>query len=296
MEGVQYPARPRRTRPGLPNRARPARCPLLFLALLACSPLAFSQGILGNPQDFGQESGIGIVSGWHCDAETVTVQFDAYDPLEAAYGTTREDTREICGDADNGFAMLWNWNLLGPGQHTVRVFADGVEFDSAEFQVNTLGEEFVRGLDLRTTLTALDIGKSIELRWSDSRQGFVISEVNEADITLEAILAVISGTWSGEWSAPSGGGSLDMAFADDGSGGIIVTDVNLTGTGCAPHGVGSPIPIDINDPFFDALMDDGSVVVFGIMVTESFSALSGTMWFSSGSCENTDGAYHVFKD
>ena len=296
MERVQNPAHPRQTRPDLPSRPRPGRHGLLFATLLACSPLVFGQGMLGNPQDAGQESGIGIVSGWHCDAEAITVQFDVYDPLQAAYGTTREDTQAICGDADNGFAMLWNWNLLGPGQHTVRVFADGEEFDRAEFEVNTLGEEFVRGLDLRTELTALDVGKSIELRWADSRQGFVISEVNEADITMEAILTVIAGTWSGEWSTPSGGGALDMTFADSGSGGIVVTDVNLTGTGCASHGIGSPMPIDINDAFFDALLDDGSVVVFGIMVTESFSALGGTLWFSSGPCANTDGVYHVFKD
>ena len=107
--------------------------------------------------------------------------------------------------ADNGFAMLWNWNLLGPGPHTVRVFADGMEFDSATFEVNTLGEEFVRGLDLRTELTALDLEKNIEIRWSDSRQGFVISEVREADITVAAILAVLGGTWSGTWSSPTAG-------------------------------------------------------------------------------------------
>jgi hypothetical protein len=55
-----------------------------------------------------------------------------------------------------GQGMLWNWNLLGAGQHTVRVLADGVEFDSATFEVNTLGEEFVTGLDLRTEPTALN--------------------------------------------------------------------------------------------------------------------------------------------
>ena len=182
MERVPNPARLRLVQPRQPSLTRIVNRGLLLIALLAGCPLALAQGMLGNPPDSGQESGIGIVSGWHCAAETITVQFDAYDPLEASYGTTRQDTESICGDADNGFAMLWNWNLLGPGQHTVRVFADGEEFDSATFEVNTLGAEFVTGLDLRAELTALDVEKNIEVRWADSRQGFVITEVRERRI------------------------------------------------------------------------------------------------------------------
>ena len=295
MERVPNPARLRLVQPRPPSLARIVNRGLLLIAMLACCPLVFAQGMLGNPPDSGQESGIGIVSGWHCDAETITVQFDAYDPLEASYGTTRQDTESICGDADNGFAMLWNWNLLGPGQHTVRVSADGEEFDSATFEVNTLGAEFVTGLDLRAELTALDVEKNIEVRWADSRQGFVITEVREADITVDSILAVLAGTWSGNWTAPSGSGTVNMTFASDGMGGIAVTDINLGGTGCASHGV-SLSGIDVNDPFIEALMDDGSIVEFGFMVTESFSAVGGTFWFASGSCEDTDGFYHLFKD
>ena len=295
MERVPNPARRRLVQPRPPAFARLAPHGLLLAVMLAFCPAALAQGMLGNPPDSGQESGIGIVSGWHCDAEAITVQFDAYDPLEASYGTTRQDTESICGDADNGFAMLWNWNLLGPGQHTVRVFADGEEFDSATFVVNTLGEEFVTGLDLRAELTALDIEKNIEIRWADSRQGFVITEVREADITVDAILAVLGGTWSGSWSSPSASGTVNMTFASDGMGGIAVTDINLAGTGCAAHGA-SLSGIDVNDPFIEALMDDDSIVEFGFMVTETFSAVGGTFWFASGSCEDTDGFYYLFKD
>jgi hypothetical protein len=296
MKRARNPARPRLT-PTVPAPPAPAaRSGLFALALLLWAPAALAQGMLGNPQDAGQESGIGIVSGWHCDADAITVQFDAYDPLEASYGTSREDTVSTCGDADNGFAMLWNWNLLGPGPHTVRVFADGMEFDSATFEVNTLGEEFVRGLDLRTELTALDLEKNIEIRWSDSRQGFVISEVREADITVAAILAVLGGTWSGTWSSPTATGPASMTFAGDGMGGIVVTDISLSGTGCAAHGTGVGSGIDINDPFVEVLMDDGSIVEVGFMVTESFSAVGGTFWFASGACADTDGFYHLFRD
>ena len=48
---------------------------------------------------------------------------------------------------NNGFGLLFNWNLLGTGQHTIRVLADGGggEFARATFTVTTLGEEFLRG-------------------------------------------------------------------------------------------------------------------------------------------------------
>ena len=61
----------------------------------------------------------------------------------------------VCGDSDNGFGLLFNWNLLGDGTHTVRALADGVEFDSATFTVTTLGKEFVRGAEGMCTVSKL---------------------------------------------------------------------------------------------------------------------------------------------
>ena len=34
-------------------------------------------------------------------------------PYEATYGTERLDTVPVCGDTDNGFGLLFNWNNLG---------------------------------------------------------------------------------------------------------------------------------------------------------------------------------------
>ena len=61
---------------------------------------------------------------------------------QTAYGTAREDTKEICGDIDNGFGLLFNWNRLGPGTHRVLARADGEVFGSATVTVTTLGQEF----------------------------------------------------------------------------------------------------------------------------------------------------------
>ena len=103
-------------------------------------------GVIENPQGRSFQSGVGVVSGWVCEADVVEIQFDGGTPTPAAYGTSREDTRPVCGDADNGYGLSFNWNLLGDGTHTVRALADGVEFASATFVVSTLGVEFLTGV------------------------------------------------------------------------------------------------------------------------------------------------------
>lgn len=52
---------------------------------------AWGQGVLENPQPQASESGVGVVSGWHCDADVIEIQFDDLARLEAAYGTSRGD-------------------------------------------------------------------------------------------------------------------------------------------------------------------------------------------------------------
>ncbi|MEO2168146.1 MAG: hypothetical protein ABGY42_08505, partial [bacterium] len=58
------------------------------------------------------QSGIGIVSGWRCEAGRLTARFAGGEPLELAYGTPRGDTRGICDDTDNAFVMQWNYANL----------------------------------------------------------------------------------------------------------------------------------------------------------------------------------------
>ena len=50
------------------------------------------------------------------------------------------------GDQNNGFSLLFNWNLLTDGEHTISGRADGVEFATTTFTVNTSGGEFMTGL------------------------------------------------------------------------------------------------------------------------------------------------------
>ena len=269
---------------------------IIAVAALAWAGPAMGEGYLENPQEMGHESGIGMVSGFHCDAEVIEVKFDDYNPIPAAHGTTRADTAALCGNEDTGYGLLWNWNILGPGQHTVRVFADGVEFDSATFEVSTLGEEFVRGLVLRTEMMAMDVEKVFDLRWQESKQNFAIEDVEAADFTLPELVAVLSGVWSGAWHSPIGTGAISMTFGEAESGYPRVTAIQLTGTGCASNGLATGDLDDLNDPFIFGVMGDGSEVEFALQVTESFTALGGTIYFDSGPCEETDGIFYLFMD
>ena len=131
-------------------------------------------GYLENPGAASFQSGIGVISGWTCDAEAVEIVLNG-EPQEAAYGTARLDTEAMCGDADNGFGLLFNWNLLGDGEHEVVAVVDGVELDRATVTVTTLGAEFLS--DATGTCTAADfptMDETVTLAWQQTQQNFVL--------------------------------------------------------------------------------------------------------------------------
>ena len=131
-------------------------------------------GYLENPGAESFQSGIGVISGWTCDAEAVEIVLNGV-PQEAAYGTERLDTAGVCSDTDNGFGLLFNWNLLGDGEHEVVALVDGVELDRATVTVTTLGTEFLR--DVTGTCTAADFptgDEAVTLAWQQTQQNFVL--------------------------------------------------------------------------------------------------------------------------
>ena len=140
-----------------------------------------SQARLENPQPGSFQSGVGVISGWVCEAEEVEIVFENGTTgetlsLPAGYGTSRTDTQEVCGDSDNGFGLLWNWNKLGPGEHVVRAFVDGEEMGWARLWVTTLDEEFRRGLAGEYTLTDFPTeGQAVTVEWQEALQNFTIT-------------------------------------------------------------------------------------------------------------------------
>jgi len=133
------------------------------------------QGVLENPQPNSAVSGISTISGWVCMANQITLLINGSISIPAAYGTLRSDTRERCGDDNNGFGVLVNWNELGPGTHQVIALADGIEFGRATVSVATFGTPFLTGAS--GTYTVPFNGRNVTLQWEESLQNFVISGV-----------------------------------------------------------------------------------------------------------------------
>ena len=136
---------------------------------------AKAPGAFENPADQSAQSGIGVLSGWVCEATSVEFEIKGVRHV-ASYGMERLDTASTCGDTLNGFGMLYNWNRLGDGTHTVRLLVDGQEYATATVQVTTLGEEFRRGLQKEVVLENFpQDGQASRLVWQEAQQNFVLA-------------------------------------------------------------------------------------------------------------------------
>ena len=139
---------------------------------------------LENPPAAGKVSGVSLISGWACRARTVTVRtWPRHEEsksryMATAYGTERLDTAEECGDVDNGFGLLLNWNLLGPGIHALELSINRQVKTCHYFTVTTLGEEFVRRAsdEVYTLENFPSRGETANVQWQQSQQNFVIVE------------------------------------------------------------------------------------------------------------------------
>lgn len=170
---------------------RKSLCLVALILTLPTAPL-HAQGYLENPQPGSFQSGIGVISGWACKATRIDIVIDQAATFEAAYGTSREDTRSVCGDANNGFGLLINWNLFGSGTHTVRVLADGAQFGSATFAVTTLGAEFLSGKSGTFVLNDFPMaGQSITIQWQEASQNFIVTGMSSTPSSVPNV----AGTW-----------------------------------------------------------------------------------------------------
>ena len=145
-------------------------------------------GFLENPRNGSSHSGIGIISGWVCEADRLLIDIRRVHEegfytraaiLEPVYGTERLDTARACGDTDNGFGVLFNWNRLGDGTYKIFAEVDGFRLDDrgATVTVTTLGEPFLEGVTGEFTLPNFPTpGKSVVIEWEQSLQNFVIKD------------------------------------------------------------------------------------------------------------------------
>ena len=146
----------------------------LCLGLVLLSPaLTRAQSALDIPGNGNTLSGIGVISGWKCQAAgDITISLAAGDPIPAAYGFPRGDTASECGDdGHNGFFSFFNWAILGDGTHTAVAYDNGVEFARSTFTVVTSGEEFLIGASGECTILAFPApGESARFAWNQSTQ------------------------------------------------------------------------------------------------------------------------------
>ena len=150
----------------------------VVLALVAGRAGGGVPGVLENPGPDSFQSGIRVISGWVCAADTVELAIGTAGRQGAAYGTERVDTESACGDTDNGFGLLFNWNLLGDGEHEVVAYVDDVEFGRATVRVTTLGVEFLRGAEGECVVEDFPgLAQTVTLEWHQNSQNFVMTAV-----------------------------------------------------------------------------------------------------------------------
>jgi hypothetical protein len=140
-------------------------------------PLAATFANLESPQPGSFESGVGLIRGWVCQANAVEVQIDDGERQKVAYGTTRNDTIGVCGDANNGFGYTFNWNTLEQRQP----YCAGVCRRGGVHQRRFHRHHAGGGIPARSqrrihSAQFPQAGRNVTVRWAEPHQNFVITQ------------------------------------------------------------------------------------------------------------------------
>ena len=153
---------------------------LLAFCLLALWGSPVGAAMLGIPAPNVMHSGVGVISGWKCEAEgDLTIVFnDDGKHIPLLYGSERTDVRKNGACPQNahdnvGFVAIWNWGNLGGGLHSAVVYDNGVAFARRKFHVATFGEAFVTGAQKGTMVTDFPFkGDESYFQWNQATQHF----------------------------------------------------------------------------------------------------------------------------
>lgn len=146
-----------------------------FLLCFLSAP-TWSQVALENPAANSIESGVGIISGFHCASKNISFKLNGLDIGKAGTGTDRGDTQGLCGRADTGFSLLFNFNLLEPGKHSLGMYVDGQLVETRSFNTTrSAGQEFAQGKSKTILIPDFpQTGHSTRLDWVTAKQAFVV--------------------------------------------------------------------------------------------------------------------------
>jgi len=160
----------------------------LFIGFLFFHLISQAQGALENPAASSAESGIGIISGWHCTASRIDFYIDGKSIGYALVSSDRGDTAGICGKSNTGFSFLINYNELTRGTHNVKAYANGALFGDTTFvTTQSGGVAFLQGAAKIVVVNDFPTpGNSATLVWNQSKQSFVVNRVSSAAPTTGA--------------------------------------------------------------------------------------------------------------
>ena len=189
--------------------------------VLLLSPAWALANRLESPGNGATVSGIGVISGWKCEAEgDITVSFNGGDPIPLVYGSERGDTgvTAVCDDDGlNGFVAIWNWGLMADGEYTAVAYDDGVPFARSTFTVVNFGQSFVTGAVGECTIEDFpSMGESATFAWNQSTQHLELAEIMGAPEDMEDMepdLAQFDGSWTAHLDT-MGSGCLDITELD----------------------------------------------------------------------------------
>lgn len=153
-------------------------------------------GNLENPTNGQIVSGIAPIYGWALDATGISkieLFIDDQRMGNIPYGGTRDDVKNAYPNYPNaensGFAMVWNYSTLTPGQHSIQVRISNVDGLTKDLQadVNVIkfhgdtvekmapAEKWLR--NVRVTADGVSKKYDIEIEWSEDMQGFSIIDI-----------------------------------------------------------------------------------------------------------------------
>ena len=195
----------------------------------------------------------------------VPFYFHGGDLIETAYGTTRQETVNACGDDDNGLSLLWAYQLLGPGKHEVVAYADGVEFGRNSFSVTDISNGgFLRDVFAQTRIQGFpDLAHDILLGWQQANQNFVITGYLESMDSYDT---------PGVWGATDALGNETLiswhlqAYEDDPTAAMLFA--------LSVDGVETALSFELQNPvvFAGMMMQDLGILITGPEVGTDYSA------------------------
>ena len=207
---------------------------LRLFGLVVLLPSLAHAATLEIPGNGVTVSGVGVISGWKCEAGDITIRLNDGDPIPATYGLPRTDTSGVCGnDGNNGFFSYTNWGNLGDGTHTAVAYDDGEEFGRSTFTVVTFGTAFLTGAGGECRIQDFPMpGESTLFEWNQATQH--LEAVSRDLACIEALTLESGETCSSSipLTTPLGEVSLGFTFSVENGQGCISGGTPIDG--CYP--------------------------------------------------------------